>query len=324
MNKTLMRWLLGLLLLAAVGMALVMRPHFDAAALQASVEGAGMAGPLVFIALYALATVLFLPGSIITLAGGALFGPLWGTLWNLTGATLGAALAFLVARYLGADWAARRSGARLQRLNDGVASEGWRFVAMVRLVPLLPFNLLNYALGLTRIPFVTYVLTSWVFMLPGAFVYTWLGYAGRDALVGSDTTLRNISIAVSLLAMLAFLPRLVRKLKTPQQALLDVVDLKRQLDGGEDVLLLDVRPSLDFTGEWGHIPNALNVPLEELPLRLAEFEAHKQRPVRLVCRTDRRSSQAASLLTEAGFTNARVIQGGMTAWRAKGWPVAIH
>lgn len=324
MNKTLMRWLLGLLLLAAVGMALVMRPNFDAAALQASVEGAGMAGPVVFIAIYALATVLFLPGSIITLAGGALFGPLWGTLWNLTGATLGAALAFLVARYLGADWVTRRTGARLQRLNDGVASEGWRFVAMVRLVPLLPFNLLNYALGLTRIPFVPYVLATWVFMLPGAFVYTWLGYAGRDALVGGDTTLRNISIAVSLLAAMAFLPRLMRKLKKPQQALLDVAELKRQLDGGDDVLLLDVRPALDFTGEGGHIPNALNVPLEDLPLRLTEFEAHKQRPVRLVCRTDRRSSQAASLLTEAGFTNARVIQGGMTAWRAKGWPVAIH
>jgi uncharacterized membrane protein YdjX (TVP38/TMEM64 family) len=324
MNKTLMRWLLGLLLLAAVGMALVMRPNFDAAALQASVESAGLAGPVVFIAIYALATALFLPGSIITLAGGALFGPLWGTLWNLTGATMGAALAFLVARYLGADWVTRRTGARLQRLNDGVASEGWRFVAMVRLVPLLPFNLLNYALGLTRIPFVPYVLATWVFMLPGAFVYTWLGYAGRDALVGADTTLRNISIAVSLLAAMAFLPRLMRKLKKPQQALLDVAELKRQLDGGDDVLLLDVRPSLDFTGEWGHIPNALSVPLEELPLRLTEFEAHKQRPVRLVCRTDRRSSQAASLLTEAGFTNARVIQGGMTAWRAKGWPVANH
>lgn len=221
MNKTLIRWLLGLLLLAAVGVALVMRPNFDAAALQAWVDGAGLAGPLLFMAIYALATVLFLPGSIITLAGGALFGPFWGTLWNLTGATLGAALAFLVARYLGADWVARRAGPRLQRLNDGVASEGWRFIAMVRLVPLLPFNLLNYALGLTRIPFLTYVLATWVFMLPGAFVYTWLGHAGRDALAGGDGTLRNITIAVSLLALLAFLPRLVRKLKS-QKPMLDV------------------------------------------------------------------------------------------------------
>lgn len=323
MNKTLIRWLLGLLLVAAMGVALAMRQHFDAAALQAWVEEAGMIGPLLFVAIYALATVLFLPGSIITLAGGALFGPFWGTLWNLTGATLGAALAFLVARYLGADWVARRAGPGLQRLNDGVASEGWRFVAMVRLVPLLPFNLLNYALGLTRISFVTYVLATWVFMLPGAFVYTWLGHAGRDALAGGDGTLRNITIAMSLLAMMAFLPRLVRKLKS-HKPMLDVTDLKRQLDAGDDVLLLDVRPAADFTGEWGHIPSALSVPLEDLSQRLAEFDAHKQRPIRLVCRTDRRSSQAASLLAEAGFTKAQVIQGGMTAWRAKEWPVVRH
>jgi uncharacterized membrane protein YdjX (TVP38/TMEM64 family)/rhodanese-related sulfurtransferase len=272
-------------------------------------------------AIYALASVLFLPGSLITLAGGALFGPLWGTVWNLTGATLGAALAFLIARYLGADWVTRRAGPRLQKLNDGVASEGWRFIAMVRLVPLLPFNLLNYALGLTRVSFMTYVLASWLFMLPGAFVYTWLGHAGRDALAGGDGTMRNITIAVSLLAVMAFLPRLVRKLKS-QKPMLDVADLKHQLDAGEDVLLLDVRPAADFTGEWGHIPGALSVPLEDLPQRLAEFDPHKQRPIRLVCRTDRRSSQAANVLTEAGFANARIIQGGMTAWRAKGWPVA--
>jgi len=324
MNKTLMRWLLGVLLLAAVGVALAMRQHFDATALQVWVESAGMAGPLLFMAIYALATVLFLPGSIITLAGGALFGPLWGTVWNLTGATLGAALAFLIARYLGADWVARRAGPRLQKLNDGVASEGWRFIAMVRLVPLLPFNLLNYALGLTRVSFLTYVLASWIFMLPGAFVYTWLGHAGRDALAGGDGMLRNISIAVSLLAVMAFLPRLMRKLKTPPQSMLNVADLKRQLDAGEDVLLLDVRPAADFTGEWGHIQGALSVPLEDLHQRLAEFDTHTQRPIRLVCRTDRRSSQAASVLAEAGFANAQVIQGGMTAWRAEGWPVANH
>lgn len=320
MNKTLMRWLLGGLLLAAVGVALIMQQHFDAAALQTWVEGAGVAGPLLFMAIYALASVLFLPGSLITLAGGALFGPLWGTVWNLTGATLGAALAFLIARYLGAGWVARRAGPRLQKLNDGVASEGWRFIAMVRLVPLLPFNLLNYALGLTRVSFMTYVLASWLFMLPGAFVYTWLGHAGRDALAGGDGMLRNITIAVSLLGVMAFLPRLVRKLKSQKQ-MLDVADLKHQLDTGQDVLLLDVRPAADFTGEWGHIPDALSVPLEDLPQRLAEFGTYQQRPIRLVCRTDRRSSQAASVLAAAGFANARVIQGGMTAWRAKGWPV---
>ena len=152
MIKTTLRWVLGLALLAAIGFALTFREHLDAAALEAWVQAAGVAGPLLFMTLYAAATVLFLPGSILTLAGGALFGPVWGTLWNLTGATAGAALAFLAARYLGADWVERRAGPRLKRLNDGVAAEGWRFVAFVRLVPLFPFYLLINALGLTRIP----------------------------------------------------------------------------------------------------------------------------------------------------------------------------
>ena len=320
MNRTALRGLLGLALVATVGVGLALRARFDAPALHAWVEAAGAAGPLLFMALYAMATVLFLPGAVITLAGGALFGPLWGTLWNLTGATVGAALAFLIARYLGADWVARRAGPRLQRLNDGVAIEGWRFVAFVRLVPLFPFNLLNYALGLTRISFLTYLLATWVFMLPGAFAYTWLGHVGREALEGGDGLVRNVAIALSLLAAVAFLPRIVRKLR--QQPTVEVIELKRQLDAGEEVLLLDVRTAADFAGEWGHIRDACNMPLEELPQRVVELEAHKQRPIRLICRTDRRSAQAARLLAEAGFTDARIVQGGMTAWRANGWPVA--
>lgn len=316
MNKTVLRILLGLVLLAAVGAAVALREDFDAAALQAWVEGAGAAGPLVFMALYALATVLFLPGSVLTLAGGALFGPVWGTLWNLSGATLGASLAFLISRYLGADWVARRAGPRLQRLNDGVTSEGWRFVAFVRLVPLFPFNLLNYALGLTRIPFLAYVLASWVFMLPGAFAYTWLGYAGREALAGGEGMIRNILIALALLAAVIFLPRFVRKLR--EKPMLGVASLKQQLDGGDDVLVLDVRPAAEFVG--GHIAGARNIPLDELAGRLAELEDFRQRPIRLLGRTDRRSAEAARRLAEAGFADVQVIQGGMTAWRAQGWP----
>lgn len=214
MKSPAVRWLLGLALAVLVGIAMVFRNHFDAAALQAWVEGAGAAGPVVFILVYAAATVLFLPGAVITLAGGALFGPVWGTLWNLSGATLGAVLAFLIARHLGAEGVTRRAGPRLRSLNEGVSAEGWRFVAFVRLVPLFPFNLLNYALGLTRIPLLAYVLASAVFMLPGAVAYTWLGYAGREALAGGDGMVRNILIALALVSAIAFLPRLVRRLRT--------------------------------------------------------------------------------------------------------------
>jgi len=317
-NKTALRWLLGLTLLAVVVAAIALRDRFDAAALENRVNSAAAAGPLLFMAIYALVTVLFLPGSVVTLVGGALFGPVWGTLWNLTGATIGASLAFLISRYLGADWVKRRAGPRIKRLDDGVSAEGWRFVAFVRLVPLFPFNLLNYALGLTRIPFLAYVLATWIFMLPGAIAYTWLGYAGRQALAGGEGLIRTISIALALLAAVIFLPHLVRKLR--EKPMLDITELKRQLDAGEDVLVLDVRGAADFTGEGGHIPGARNLALEDLPNCLAELEDHKQRAIRLVCRTDRRSAQAAQMLADAGFTDVQPVSGGMTAWQAKGWP----
>jgi uncharacterized membrane protein YdjX (TVP38/TMEM64 family) len=209
------RSVLLLLLLAGIGLAFVLRDRFEGAALEAWVGQLGMAGPLVFIALYALATVLFLPGTVMTLAGGALFGPIWGALYNLTGATLGAALAFLVARHLAAGWVANRVGPRGRLLIEGVEQEGWRFVAMTRLVPLFPFNLLNYALGLTRIHFGHYVLASYLCMAPGTVAYTYLGYAGREAVAGGEGVIQKALLALALLAIVAFLPRLVRRLVRP-------------------------------------------------------------------------------------------------------------
>ena len=324
MNKTVLRWLLGLTLLAAVVAAVALRDRFDAAALEPWVSSAGAAGPLLFMALYALATVLFLPGSVITLAGGALFGPVWGTLWNLTGATIGASLAFLIARYLGADWVARRAGPRLQSLNEGVSAEGWRFVAFVRLVPLFPFNLLNYALGLTRIPFVPYVLASWLFMLPGAFAYTWLGYAGREALAGGEGMIRNILIALALLAAVGFIPRLVKRLRAKPSATLDIPGLNARLGGDmgvEDVVVLDVRDAADFAE--GHITGARNIPLPELKNRLAELEDWRDRPVAVVCRTDKRSAQAVQMLGEQGFKEPLLVKEGMQRWKNDGLPLSV-
>lgn len=319
MKSTALRWAMALGLLVLVAATLASRERFDAATLANWVEDAGAAGPVVFVAAYAAATVLFLPGALVTLAGGALFGPVWGTVWNLTGATLGSAMAFLMARYLAADWVSRRAGPRLQRLNAGVADEGWRFVAFVRLVPLFPFNLLNYALGLTRIGFATYVVASAVFMLPGALAYTWLGHAGRQALGGDAGMVRNGLVALALVCVVTLLPRWLRKLKA--QPMLDVDTLERQLQRGEPLLVLDVRDAAEFDGQEGHIPGAINLPLAQLPARLRELEDRRQDAIRLVCRTDRRSAQAARLLAQAGFADVRVVRGGMTAWRAKGAPV---
>ncbi|MEW5787312.1 MAG: VTT domain-containing protein [Pseudomonadota bacterium] len=318
MSKALPRLLIGLALLAAIAAAIAYRDRFDAASLQAWVEGAGAAGPLLFMVVYALATVLFLPGSVITLAGGALFGPVWGTVWNLTGATVGASFAFLIARYLGADWVARKAGPRLASLNQGVSAEGWRFVAFVRLVPLFPFNLLNYALGLTRIPFLAYVLASWLFMLPGAIAYTWLGYAGREALAGGEGMIRNVLIALALLATVGFIPRLVKRLRAKPAFTLDIPALNDRL-GGETVVL-DVRDAADFAE--GHIAGARNIPLPELKNRLAELEDWRDRPLAVVCRTDKRSAQAVQMLGEQGFKEPLLVKEGMQRWKNDGLPLS--
>ena len=161
---------------------------------------------------------LFLPGSVLTLAGGALFGPVLGTVYNLTGATLGATLAFLIARYLASDWVSERAGGRVKQLIKGVEGEGWRFVAFVRLVPLFPFNLLNYALGLTRIRLLDYALASFIFMAPGALAYTYLGYAGREIAVGGEAIIRKGLLALALVATIAFASRIYLRVRRQRQA----------------------------------------------------------------------------------------------------------
>lgn len=209
---------LALALAGVVAVAYFHRDQLNLETLDASIKQAGMLGPLLFMAIYALATVLFLPGSILTLAGGALFGPVAGTFYNLTGATMGATLAFLVARYLASDWVARKAGGRLKQLIEGVENEGWKFVAFTRLVPLFPFFLLNYALGLTRIRISHYIVATYVFMLPAAFAFTYLGYAGREAIAGGEGMIQKGLLALALLALVAFLPRFIRRLRRNPRA----------------------------------------------------------------------------------------------------------
>ena len=318
-SAKLMRFTLLAVLLAGIAVATAYREQFSATALQSWMQDAGVAAPLMFMALYAAATVLFLPGSILTISGGALFGPVWGTFYSLTGATLGATLAFLVARYLASDWVARKAGGRLKQLIDGVEAESWRFVAFVRLVPLFPFNLLNYALGLTRIKLSHFIVTSYICMLPGSIAFTYLGYAGREAAAGSEGSIQKGLLALGLLALIVFLPRLIRRMRrTP---MLGVEELKRKLDVGEDILVLDVRGVQDFSGEQGHIAEARSIPLEELPQRVAELEGYQTRPIAIVCRTDKRSTAAAQLLSGKGFSGRFVTRGGMTDWNQNGFPV---
>ncbi|MCK5396481.1 MAG: TVP38/TMEM64 family protein [Gammaproteobacteria bacterium] len=214
MNKRkFFRWLLAIVIVSGIAGVFLYRDNINVDELKLQFEQLGGFAPLIFIAVYTLGTLLFLPGSLLTLTGGVLFGPVWGTLYNLTGATLGATLAFLVSRYLGADWVSNKASGWLQKILDGVKKEGWRFVAFTRLVPLFPFNILNYVLGLTGIRLLPYFMTTWICMIPGAFVYTWIGYTGREAATGGGNLLQNILIALALLAVAIYLPRVVTKFR---------------------------------------------------------------------------------------------------------------
>lgn len=313
-----------LLVLVAVAIAAVVlnRDKLDPALLDTWLDGFGMLAPLVYVALYAIGTVLFAPGSLFALAGGAMFGPVWGTLLNLTGATIGAGLAFLIARYLAGDWVAKKTDGRLKCLIQGVETEGGRFVAFVRLVPLFPFNLTNYALGLTRIPFLSYVVTSFITMAPGALAYTWLGHAGREALGGNTSAIRYGLLALGLLAAIAVLPRLYKRIRGDDTPWLEAEDLLTRLKEGTRILVLDVRGNDEFQGEHGRIEGALNVPLEGLHARLAEFRQMAAAEIVTVCRTDRRSAAAETQLREAGFKNRSVLRGGMVRWNELGFEVS--
>jgi uncharacterized membrane protein YdjX (TVP38/TMEM64 family)/rhodanese-related sulfurtransferase len=314
-----MRIILSLGLLATVTLAIIYRDQFDTVALESWVRDAGPVAPLLFILIYALAAVLFLPGSALTLAGGALFGPVLGTFYNLTGATLGATLAFLIARYLAADWVTNKTGGRVKQLINGVEGEGWRFVAFVRLVPLFPFNLLNYALGLTRLRLLHYILATSLFMLPGTIAFTYLGYAGREAVAGGEGLIQKGLLALALLAVVAFLPRLIGNLR--RGPMIDIPELRQRIDTEKKLLVLDVRTPEDFVGEQGHIEEAVNIPVEDLQQRLDEIGNYLEQPVAIVCRTDKKSAKAALLLTEEGFADVHIVRGGMTKWIEAGLPV---
>ncbi|MGF1519595.1 MAG: TVP38/TMEM64 family protein [Nodosilinea sp.] len=176
----------------ALLLALLLRPgslgHLLCTALL-WVQDQGVAGVIAYIGLYNLATVLFVPGALLTLGGGAIYGVLWGSVYALGAATLGATIAFAIGRYLARGAVCRRlqSHPHFKALDVAVTQSGFKIVLLTRLSPLLPFNLLNYAYGVTHVSFKHYLLGS-LGMVPGTVMYVYLG-----ALVGDVATLGSQS-----------------------------------------------------------------------------------------------------------------------------------
>jgi len=212
-SHILRRAALAAVIISVITWTLFNLEHVDVDALVVWVAGFGLLAPLVFFLTRAVGAVILVPGSVMAMAAGVLFGPVWGAVHNLAASTAGAVVAFSVARYVAPNWIARRVHGRdrLARLVEGVEAEGWRFVAFVRLVPLFPYNILNYALGLTRIKISHFTLASLICMIPGDMAYVYIGYAGREAIAGNETAWQTGLIALGFLACLVFVPCFVQR-----------------------------------------------------------------------------------------------------------------
>lgn len=185
------------------------------------IDGLGTLGVIAFILIYIVATVAFLPGSILTLGAGVVFGVIQGSIYVFIGATLGATLAFLVGRYLARNWVSQKiaGNSKFKAIDDAVGREGFKIVLLTRLSPVFPFNLLNYAFGITGVTLKDYFLGC-VGMIPGTIMYVYLGsLAGNLAMIGAedqptDPTVQWIIRIVGFIATVAvtvYVTRIARK-----------------------------------------------------------------------------------------------------------------
>lgn len=180
--------------------------------LQELIASHGALAPAIYILIYALAPVLFLPGLPITIVGGIVFGPFWGVVYTIIGSTIGASLAFLVARYMARDWVASKlTSPKWEKLDSEVAQHGWKVVAFTRLIPAFPFNLLNYAFGLTKISFAQYVVTSFICMLPACIAFIVFSSSLLGLITGKVSPAALVGIV--LIVAVSLIPVVYRKFK---------------------------------------------------------------------------------------------------------------
>ena len=212
MSQTLPKVALVVLLLAVAGTVFYVfgMQHISikdiAASLDTLVRSYGPLGPVIFVAAYVAATLVLIPSTALTLAAGYLFGPGFGTALVSLAATLGASLAFLISRYLAQPYAKAKLQAypRLESIEEQISAEGIKLVLLLRLAPLIPFTILNYALGVTDIAFVPYVAATWLGKLPGIFSSVYLGSTGRSIDAATSTGgIDKVSFALNAVGVVA-------------------------------------------------------------------------------------------------------------------------
>ncbi len=208
------RVLLLLLLLIAIGVSFLFLPIKQwFLQFQALIENLGPVGPLVFIVAYVVLTVMLVPGSAMTLGAGAIFGLWLGALIVFIGANMGAICSFLLARTFlrkkVEQWA--QANPKFATLDRAIAREGFKMVLLSRLSPVFPFTLLNYLLGLTKIKTSSYIVANLIGMLPGTFLYVYLGATAREALTGSPGLVVKITGLLATVGVVMLVTRAARK-----------------------------------------------------------------------------------------------------------------
>ena len=208
-NLKFVLFLILIILLFFIGNYFDILSHYNPSEIKNMVEMAGILGPLIFILLYIIASMLFLPGAIFSISSGAIFGSLLGTIYTVIGATIGATMAFLISRYFVRSFfeqAVEKKYKKIKEYDNKLKDNGFITVLFLRLVPFFPFNGLNFALGVTRVRLKEYVLATLIGIIPGTFLYAYLG----DSII----EMNYISVVVSLILiiLLALLLKYLRKL----------------------------------------------------------------------------------------------------------------
>jgi uncharacterized membrane protein YdjX (TVP38/TMEM64 family) len=181
----------------------------------------GMWGPVVYLGLWLLATVMYMPITPLILAGGVLFGPVWGEIYVLIGATAGAVLTFLIARYLARDWVAGKlAGTRLMALDEKVARQGWKIVALSRIIPIFPFPLVNSAFGLTRVSLASFTVATFFGIFPVTMVYVYFSDNLFDLLQGKVSW--QVILGGLLVVVIAITPLVYKRFKATPEAEVEV------------------------------------------------------------------------------------------------------
>lgn len=197
-----------------------------------TVESLGVMGMVLFGIVYIAATIFFVPGLILTVGAGMLFGVVYGTIAVSLASTIGATLAFLLGRYAMRDWVAERiaNNPRFAAIDRGVANSGWKIVGLVRLSPIFPFNLINYAFGITKVSLREYVLASWIGMMPGTLMYVYLGSATGDlaAFLSGEREKQPAEFALYIVGLIVTIAVTVLVTRIARRALNETVDIPEE------------------------------------------------------------------------------------------------